>query len=80
MMDKLSRSELIELVEKVLNIEGTEQQLAEWRYIIRCNVPDPEVTDMIYETELSAEEIIDRALAYQPVMLGPGTVDMSSEE
>lgn len=73
-MKKLSRDELIELVEKLLSIEGTEQQEAEWRYIIRCNVPDPGVGDL-YGTELSAKEIIDRALAYQPVLLGPSSLD-----
>jgi hypothetical protein len=76
-MNKLSRSELIELVQKVLDIEGTEQQLDERLYLIRCNVPDPGVLDLIYGTELSAEEIIDRALAYQPVLLGPSSLDSS---
>ncbi len=76
-MKKLSRRELIELVEKVLNVEGTEQQLDERLYLIRCSVPDPGVLDLIYGTELSAEEIIDRALAYQPVLLGPSSLDPS---
>lgn len=75
MSNKLTRNELVELAEKILNIEGTEQQLVEWRHLIRCNVPDPGVIDLMYETELSAEEIIDRALAYQPVLLGPSSLE-----
>ena len=75
-MTKLSRSELIELVEKLLSNEGTEQQDAEWLHLVCCNVPDPGVIDLI-QMELPAEEIIDRALAYQPVPLGPSSLESS---
>lgn len=73
-MKKLSRSELIELVEKLLSNEGTEQQDVEWLHLVCCNVPDPGVIDLI-RMELSAMEIVDRALAYQPVRLGPSSLD-----
>ena len=77
MMKKLSRTEMIELLEKILNVEGSERQLDRWLYHIECNVPHPEVGNLVYKTKLSAEEIIDRALAYQPVLLGPSSLDSS---
>ena len=79
MVKKLSRIEMIELLKKIIDVAGSERQLDEWLYLIRCNVPHPEVGDLIFRTELSAEEIIDRALAYQPVLLGPSSLDSSDQ-
>ena len=71
-MQRLSRTELIELVEKLLSNEGTEQQDIMWLDLVCRNVPDPGVIDLI-QMELPAEEIVDRALSYQPVLLGPSS-------
>lgn len=68
---------MIELVDKVFAHEGTEQQGDEWLDTIQCHVPHPEVGNLMFQSELSAEEIINRALAYQPVQLGPSSLKSS---
>ena len=75
-MNKLSRIELIALVEKLHSDEGTEQQDAEWLDLVCKNVPHPQIGRLL-RSELCAEEIIDRALAYQPVPLGPSSLESS---
>ena len=80
MVEKLSRKQLIELVEKLLSNEGTEQQDDEWLHLVKCNVPHPRMNNLIYRTDLSAEEIIDQALAYEPVPLGPSSKHEALDE
>lgn len=77
--DQLSRTELIQLVERLLRGEGTEDQQTEWLALLQHNVPDPGVARYIYyydngridpnDKDLSAEEIIDRAFAYKSIQL-----------
>lgn len=71
--EKLSRSELIELVKKICDAEGTEEEQEDMMSLLQANVPHPEVSDLIYyppdDAELSPEEIVDRALAYKPIQL-----------
>lgn len=68
-MAQLSRTELIALVEQLLSNQGTEEQEHEWVTELERNVPHPAITDLIYwsEDDLSAEQIIDQALAYKPI-------------
>lgn len=75
-MDKLSRAELIALVQKIESAEGTEEEQDEWMRLLERNVPDPAVSDLIYWTfpELTPEGIVDRALAYRPIPL-PGLTE-----
>jgi hypothetical protein len=70
-MMKLTREELIGLVEKLLSNEDTEEQDQDWLALLARNVPHPHVSDLIYwnEQDLSAEEIVDQALAWRPVEL-----------
>ena len=76
----LSRDELIALVEKILRAEGTK---AEHRELVRRfeqSVPHPRATGLIYWPErradgsfieMSAAEIVDLALSYRAIELGP---------
>jgi hypothetical protein len=83
MNDHLAREQLIELVEKIQKADGTEDEIHGWLMQVRRNVPDPNVSNLIFyydsgrmsegDMNLSAEEIIDRALAYKPIILGPAT-------
>jgi hypothetical protein len=49
--------------------------------LFEANVPRPGATDLIYrpehaigeDRELSAEEVVDIALAYEPIGLGPAS-------
>jgi hypothetical protein len=68
-----TREELIALVERLQRAEfGTEQDGETLLAELRRAVPDPEVSDLIFWTypPLSAAEVVDRALAYEPVVLG----------
>ncbi|URZ03550.1 bacteriocin immunity protein [Clostridium felsineum] len=71
MIKKLTRQELISLVSKIMDCEGTEEEIDEMIEIVKNNVPHPEVSDLIYwnEEELTPEQIVDIALAYKPIQL-----------
>lgn len=70
---RLSRDELVALVEQICAVKGSEAELHEWLHILQANVPDPGVADLIYysKVELTPEEIVDRALAYRVVGMPP---------
>jgi len=67
----LSREELVKLVAAIMNGEGTEEEIDNMIHLLRRNVPDPSVSNLIFwnDEELSPEEIVDIALNYQPIIL-----------
>ncbi|TAJ06841.1 bacteriocin immunity protein [Marinilabiliaceae bacterium JC017] len=66
----MTRDELIKLVREIMNVKGkTEEQINELIDKLEKNVPHPSVTDLIYYDDLSAEEIVDKALSYRPFQL-----------
>ncbi|MBD1262559.1 bacteriocin immunity protein [Maribacter polysiphoniae] len=66
----MTRNELIDLVKDILDVETkTEKEIDQLLDILKQNVPDPEVSDLIYWNDLSPEEIIDKALTYKPIQL-----------
>lgn len=71
MTTKLNKEELIELVKKIINSEGSEEEINNWIDILEQNVPDPEISDLIFypEKEMTPEEIIEKALSYKPIQL-----------
>ncbi len=71
-MNKLSRAELIELVQRIQNAEGSEEQQEEWLELLMRQVPHPEVSNLIFwsDEELTAEQIVDQAMAYRSIQLG----------
>ena len=71
MEKKLSRLELIELVDKIMKSKGTEEEIDNMIEELEKNVPHPEVSDLIFwnEEELTPEQIVDIALAYKPIQL-----------
>ena len=69
MKRKMSFEELIELVRKIMNCEGTEQEIDEMTLLLTENVTDPNVTDYIYYDDLTPEEIVSKALSYKPIQL-----------
>lgn len=68
---KLNKEDLIKIVEKILNAEGSEEELDNLIDILEKNVPHPNVNDLIFwnEEELSATEIVEEALKYKPNLL-----------
>lgn len=71
MLKKLTREELINLVNRIIECEGTEEEIDEMIEVIERNVPHPEVSDLIYwnDEELTPEQIVDIALGYKPIQL-----------
>ena len=71
MESKLSRLELIELVEKIMKSKGTEEEIDNMIEELERNVPHPEVSDLIFWNEegLTPEQIVDMALSYKPIQL-----------
>lgn len=70
-MASLSRSELIRLVERIMVGEGSEEEHDALIQELAENVRHPRVTDLIYysEPELTAEQVVDAALAYRAIEL-----------
>ena len=71
MSKRLTREELIDLVNKIIECEGSEEEIDEMIEIVKRNVPHPEISDLIYwnEEELTPEQIVDKALNYKPIEL-----------
>ncbi|WP_433593943.1 hypothetical protein [Nocardia sp. CA-145437] len=75
-MAKLDREQLIELVARVARAEGSDEQLDEWLTQLHDSVADPHISDHIFwdfsDPPLTPEQIVDKALAYQPIVpVGP---------
>jgi hypothetical protein len=65
----MTREELIDLVKEIMAAEGTEEEIDQKLSLLRKNVPHPRVSNLIYHDDLSAEEVVDKALAYKPIQL-----------
>jgi len=70
-MKALSKEELIELVRKIMNLEGNEEEIDNMIELLKHSVPHPEVSDLIYrnENELTAEQVVEQALSYKSIQL-----------
>lgn len=64
-----NKQELIELVKKIMSAQGTQEEIDEWIEELESKVLDPNVADLIYHNNLSAEEVVEKALAYRPFYL-----------
>ncbi|RAN87252.1 hypothetical protein B5P41_24520 [Bacillus sp. SRB_28] len=71
MLKKLTREELINLVSKIIECEGTEEEIDEMIEIVERNAPNPEVSDLLYWNDegVTPEQIVAKALSYKPVQL-----------
>lgn len=69
---RLSKIELIELVERIILAEEQDSDFENLISMLQENVPHPEVLDLIYHSkpELSAAEVVEKALSYKPIFLG----------
>ncbi len=59
------------LVRLIVAGDGSEDQINEWVETLERNVPDPNVSDLIFypDEPMTPEEIVDKALAYKPIRL-----------
>lgn len=66
----LSREEIIDLIEEITDISGkTEEQIDSLLKKLKSGVLDPEISDYIFWSNMSPEEIADKALSYKPILL-----------
>jgi hypothetical protein len=65
----MRREEMVELVRKIKNCEGSEKELDDMIELLEKNVIYPEISDLIYFDDKTPEEIIDIALEYKPFQL-----------
>ena len=65
----LEKKELIDLIEQIKNFEGTEEEEDILLEKLQNLVLDPEISDYIYWTDMSSEEIADKVLTYKPIIL-----------
>ncbi|GED72993.1 hypothetical protein BRE01_66950 [Brevibacillus reuszeri] len=70
-MKQLSKEDLIELVGKIMNVEGSEEEIDRMIEILKQSVPHPEVSDHIFwnENDLTPEQVVEQALSYKPIQL-----------
>jgi hypothetical protein len=70
----MTKDEIVQAVRRIIDADGTESELEGLLALVEQNVPHPSVSDLIFYPpngiELSAEEIVNAALAYQPIGLG----------
>jgi hypothetical protein len=70
-MDK-DRAELVEMARRVMDSDGTEDEIDALQLELERRVPMPRMSDLLFKSDppLAPEEVIDRALAYKPIPLG----------
>lgn len=66
---QMRKEELVELVRKIQNCEGNEEEVERMIEILEANVCYPEISDLIFWDEKTPEEIINIALAYKTFQL-----------
>lgn len=71
-MMKLSRPELIALVERIMLADGDEESLERDMSLLQQHVAQPDVLDLIYYSTppLSATAVVDIVISYQPIIQG----------
>jgi hypothetical protein len=69
----ITKEELIEIVKRIVSTSGSERDSWWYQTLLYRNVPHPHPTNLIFhnKVELTAEEIVDEILAYQPIVLSP---------
>lgn len=78
----MTREELIELGKKIVNCEGTEEEIDAMYELFSNNVPHPNGANLFYYPENynarkfnladykpTIEEVVDKALSYKPFLL-----------
>ncbi|MFS0765705.1 bacteriocin immunity protein [Peribacillus phoenicis] len=66
MSKKLSKEELVELVNKICNPKLSDEEVSAYIEIFENNVPHPAPSDLIFwnDEDLSPVEVVEIALAY----------------
>lgn len=69
-MDLLTREQIIELVARLKKADfQSEEETNNAIAKLKNGVIDPKITDYIFFSEMTPEEIADKALSYKPILL-----------
>jgi hypothetical protein len=72
MRQDLTKQELVAIVQRIMDADGTEEVLDRLQGQLEGNVLDLKVSDYIFwppgGNEMTAEEIVDKALACRPLI------------
>jgi hypothetical protein len=71
---KLTNEEMLNLIKKLMAGQGSDEEAGDWLYMLERNANGAPVGDYIFwpekeEENLTAEQILDKALAYEPRIL-----------
>jgi hypothetical protein len=67
-----NREELVAIVQRVLDLAYTEEQMPQILDLLVRSTGCPEVSDLIFwpKRDMTASEIVDAALSHRPIILG----------
>lgn len=66
----LSKWEIVNLIEQITNCEDKcEEDIDRLIEELERGVPDPQISDYIFWSDMTAEQIADKALEYKPIQL-----------
>jgi hypothetical protein len=70
-MSRRSREELIHMVQQLIDADLSEEEEDRLVEELKASVLHPRITDLIYYNtpKLTAEEVVEKALAYRPIGL-----------
>jgi len=69
-MKVLTKEQIIELVNKIIDVEHySEQEIEDMIVELEKGVIDPNISDYIFWDDLTPEEIADKALSYKPICM-----------
>ncbi|MFE6079144.1 hypothetical protein ACFVQB_32460 [Paenibacillus sp. NPDC057886] len=70
-----NHSHLVEWVRKLMNAEGTEDELDDMLTELEQETPYAEISNLIFwdDRDLTPEQIVEEALAARPIILPPQT-------
>jgi len=63
------RSELVALIRKIEMCVGNEEESGALIELIERLSPDPNISDYLFWSAMTPEEIVDKVLAYRPILL-----------
>lgn len=69
-MEKLTKHEVKELVQRIRNGEGDDKELAEWIEKISISTANPEVIKTIMAgKDANVDDIVEKLYSYKPIIL-----------
>lgn len=65
----ITKDELVEIVRRIQDVETFGNDTVYYLEVLEANIMMPSISDLIYDSDLSPEEIIEEGLRYKPIIL-----------